>query len=695
MKIKRVFDVLFNEGLYTFKYLIRDNLNEKKSEESKYQNYIKKCEKVEKVTYRKETCSLGIIIWYGNSLKQNDTSNSIAISSENIMVYCMKEGDSLCDAVLKLDCDFVGFMSPGDIFDKNSYTIISRKLEENDDCICFYSDEDMMGTDGKRFNPVFKPDFSFDTIMSFNYIGGFFAVRTDKLSTLISEIKESGVVAEYMILLKIANVSNRSQILHINHVLLHRMKKQEYSEEMLAQIALFKKNILEGRMLENGLNGQAVVEKNEKYPVHYGYFKLENKPRISIIIPSKDNPNLMRTCLESLCKYTAFSRFEVIVVDNGSSDKHRREYNELFDELAIKVKYIYEPMIFNFSKMCNIGVENSSGELLLFLNDDIEIMPPRFKCKFQIDWLEAMAADALDKHTGAVGVKLLFPGSTLIQHTGIVNYESGAAHIFSKMDDENVYPAYRNVANYNYLCVTGACLMISREKFDLVGGFEERLAVTFNDVELCMKLYEAGFDNLVRNDIVLYHHESITRGEDVIDEEKFHRHLLEREKLFDMHPNLIRYDPYYSRLLNQKRLDYSISTSYYVNNAVDESDASMFKKYYNSSENIRGKIRSAVKRENLEIQGYIYIDGIKRGRNKFNPCIRISTKDRELYFDAVKIYDPTMSKYIGTKDNLNFASFYCCIDYKKIGLDDGSAYDITLCLRKGKKIYLSEIVKKC
>lgn len=694
MKIKRVFDVLFKEDLHTFKYLVSDNLNEKKNDEIKYKNYIRKYENVknmEKTDCGKEPFSLGIIIWCGESEKQEETVKSIISGGNNILTYCMQEGDSLSDGKAALKCDYVGFMSPGDILDKNAYAIISKSLSKNRDCICFYTDEDMMNDD-KRYNPLFKPDFSFDTLMSFNYIGGFFAVRDDFLASVSNDINQTGIVAEYMILLSAAFNCNRKNIMHISSVLLHKKKKQNYSQEMLSTIASFKKAFLSDRMTQGNMLAEPVIEVNEELPVYYIYTKFDIRPKISIIIPSKDNPALMKTCLESLHAHTVYSDYEVVVVDNGSSEKNQKEYKKLFSEIPITVKYIYEPMDFNFSKMCNIGVKNSNGRLLLFLNDDIEILQADFQNKYNIDWLDVMAGDALDKHTGAVGVKLLYPNSTLIQHTGIVNYESGAAHIFSGKDDKEVFPEYRNKAVYNYLCVTGACLMVSREKFDLVGGFEEKLAVTFNDVELCFKLYEAGFDNLVRNDIVHYHHESITRGEDAVDDKKFQRHLNEREKLFDMHPDLIKYDPYYSRFLNQKRLDCSLSTEYYVNLPAQENDSSQCYETDVSIDKICGKIRSAVIRDNLEIQGFIYNDGNK-SMKKCIPCIKISVDDRQYYFDAVKVYDPTMTKYIKSRNNLNFASFYCCIDYEKIGMQATSNYAITLCLRKGEKIYISNIEK--
>ena len=176
-------------------------------------------------------------------------------------------------------------------------------------------------------------------------------------------------------------------------------------------------------------------------------------------------------------------------------------------------------MEFNFSKMCNLGAEAAKGDYLLFLNDDIEM--------FQPQWLERMLGHAQQKQTGAVGAKLFYPQTTMIQHVGISNPENGPLHSFMGCDDQFPYFVGWNRVDHNCIGVTGACLMLAKEKFLEVNGYDEQLPIAYNDVKLCFALHEKGYYNVMRNDVAAYHHESLSRGYDNKGEEKAR---MEREK---------------------------------------------------------------------------------------------------------------------------------------------------------------------
>ena len=206
-------------------------------------------------------------------------------------------------------------------------------------------------------------------------------------------------------------------------------------------------------------------------------------------------------------------------------------------------------MDFNFSRMCNLGVKNSSGDILLFLNDDIEVLDGQ--------WLENMVGHAQVPYTGAVGAKLLYPDRDSIQHIGIINIKLGPVHLFARYTDKSTYYFNRNRIEYNYLAVTAACLTIERRKFDEVGGFDEGLAVAYNDVDFCFKLFEAGYYNVIRNDAVLIHYESISRGDDRDSDEKYARLMKEQQVLYEKHPRFDRIDPFYNINLTQRKDNFS------------------------------------------------------------------------------------------------------------------------------------------
>ncbi|MDE7248495.1 MAG: glycosyltransferase, partial [Lachnospiraceae bacterium] len=286
---------------------------------------------------------------------------------------------------------------------------------------------------------------------------------------------------------------------------------------------------------------------------------------ISVIIPSKDNPEVLFYCIYSLLERThTVYPYEIIIVDNGSNDSNRQRIEEEIECLKSMnptedgFTYVYQPMEFNFSDMCNIGAGKAKGNILLFLNDDMEIL--------QADWLDLMVEKAALPYAGAVGVKLLYPNSDTIQHAGITNLRVGPAHKLQFLSDEKVHYYGMNRGVHNMLAVTGACLMLRWEVFDQAGGFCRELAVAFNDVDLCYTLYEKGYYNIVRNDVILYHHESLSRGKDGESEEKQLRLLREKDLLYERHQALYGKDPFYHPYLTTDMLeaDYSPACRYQV-----------------------------------------------------------------------------------------------------------------------------------
>ena len=208
-------------------------------------------------------------------------------------------------------------------------------------------------------------------------------------------------------------------------------------------------------------------------------------------------------------------------------------------------------------------------------------------------------------HVGAVGAKLLYPDTTLIQHDGVISIESGPVHEFARMDDEENYYFNRNRLDFDVLAVTAACLLVKKDKFDEVGGYDEELAVAYNDIDLCIKLVKSGYFNVIRNDAVLYHHESISRGDDAMDPEKFERLMNEQEKLYNKHPKYRKRDPFYN--VNLVQTDCDFSNDYDSEN--DYSVTSVDPSQYEVDETIRYGIDIARHDWCTYIEGWAFKEG--------------------------------------------------------------------------------------
>ena len=405
----------------------------------------------------------------------------------------------------------------------NAITVISDFMLRHPDCFLAYGDEDEWNHDCSiRMNPWFKPDFSSDTLLQYFYYGNVLVVRADELCGVKWASADDYLYNLYDMCMQLSFPVKRDRVGHIQYVLYHASCIKRLGVE------------------------KCYDKLKKAYADASKYAKSENK--ISFVIPSKDHSAILQKCLESLENQ---ENIEIIVVDNGSNDEERQKYEEL--EVKYGFNYIYNPMEFNFSKMCNLGAKAAAGEYVLFLNDDIEAIGK--------EWLSNMLSHAKKKHVGAVGAKLYYPDSVTIQHAGITNLRLGPVHKMQFLQDERPYYDGRNVYDINVLAVTGACLMIRKSVFEECGGFCEDLAVAFNDVELCFRLYKMGYYNVQCNSAVLYHHESLSRGGDV-SEEKLLRLQAERNKMYELHPDLYAADPFYHPYLNRDILDTNYSFAY-------------------------------------------------------------------------------------------------------------------------------------
>lgn len=436
--------------------------------------------------------------------------------------------------------------------------LILQKFNQDERIVLIYGDEDVWNG-GEREDPWFKPDWSPDRFLDSFYFGGLVAVRA---KTLVKAWEKDHSRTLYLLLYQIiaecGGFAKREKdaampVFHIRQVLFHSQKpgygqiKELSLPEGLSPVPSRKKTV--DIYWDKDGNGQENASITD----------------VSIIIPSKDHPDILFRCLHSLIERTKSQYvYEIIIVDNGSNEENRQRITKELEclnedpERRGRLFYLYQPMEFNFSAMCNLGAGKAQGNLFLFLNDDMEIIEP--------DWLDKMAQKAQLPYVGGVGVKLLYPDSTVIQHAGITNLRVGPAHKLQFLDDREIYYHGMNRGIHNMLAATGACLMMRRLVFEEAGGFPTELAVAFNDVDLCYTIYENGYYNVVRNDVTLYHHESLSRGKDGESKEKQLRLLREKDLLYERHQELYGQDPFYHPYLTNDMLEstYSPACHYQV-----------------------------------------------------------------------------------------------------------------------------------
>lgn len=578
------------------------------------------------------------------------------------------------DGLAMAEGEFIGLLDCDDILAPNALYEMAKKLNENREYDFIYSDEDMLSEDGqRRYNPVFKTEWAPDTFMSVMYTNHFSVFR----KSIANEIGGYRVGFEgsqdYDFVLRFTEKTR--QIGHVAKILYHWRSRAESvasnpETKMYAYEAAMKAK--KEALVRRGLSGE--VEYQSHIYQSRVFYKAEGQPKVSIIIPSKDNVSCIQTCLSSIYEKTTYPNFEVVLIDNGSNEENKAKYTEICEKYHCK--YYHEPMDFNFSKMCNMGVQKAQGEYYLFLNDDTEVLVN--------DWLDRMVGQASLAHTGAVGAKLYYPEEKRIQHIGIVNREEGPSHYFC--GGREIMTDYKMQMDCNYSAVTGACLMLAREKFEEIGGFDETLPIAYNDVDLCFKLVEHGYYNVVRNDVQLLHYESVSRGSDMADAKKMERLKKERNSLYQAHPYFDGYDPFFSEnmslIMNMEglgnlKVQEPKNTSISITSAYSIHDTSI-SQFVN--------IGLFEQLQQIKVEGWFYWKNYKHNNGNRYRVVLVSSQETYCFSMKKMYHDPTeTSDY---KGNPKLAGFITVMHVEHI---PRGKYKVYIEIRKGvlgEKYYL-------
>jgi GT2 family glycosyltransferase len=446
--------------------------------------------------------------------------------------------------------EFVAFLDHDDALTPDALYEFALALNERPDADMIYSDEDKIDAEGKVSGPVFKPDWCPDSFLSRMYTCHLSAYRRELVVELGGLRPEYEGGQAYDLALR---VSERARsIHHIPKVLYHwRMHAASTAADSGEKVYVYE---ADKRAIEAALARRGEPARVERVPGELGFYvaryALKGTPRISIIIPSRDHGGMLHRALDSIFSRTHYDNYEIIVVDNGSTEARARavlaDWSQREPE-RFRVAPLDIP--FNFSTLCNHGVDRASGEILLFLNNDIEVIDG--------DWLSAMLEQAQRRSVGAVGARLFYEDGS-IQHAGAILGLGGlAAH--SHRGAPGASPGYMHQVwtINNYSSVAGACLMCRREVFDEAGRFDEELPGDYEDVDLCLKLVRKGYRNVYLPHVRLYHYEAATRGRDYVERDPEGRarafHLMRTRW-----PDVIAHDPCYSPNLTRDREDYGL-----------------------------------------------------------------------------------------------------------------------------------------
>jgi GT2 family glycosyltransferase len=432
---------------------------------------------------------------------------------------------------------WVGFLDHDDSLTPDALAEMTSALDSGYDAV--YSDQDKISEQGEIFQPFHKPEWSPEFFRGVMYVGHLLCVRRDLALEIGGFRKEFDGVQDFEFMLRLSEKTKK--IGHVSKILYH----WRISPGSIAGNGNAKSNIeplqcaaVQGHLDRLGLDASAVSSDIHGHRVRIVPRPVPHTSRVTVIIPTKDSPDILDVCLSSIFGKTSYRNLEVVCVDNNTTDPRALRIMQSYP-----VTRICWTQKFNFSAVNNFAVSRTEGDLLVFMNNDVEVR--------SADWIEHMRYYAEQPDVGAVGAMLLYPDQST-QHVGVVLGCRGTAdHVLRGAPyDSDGYAGSISCAR-EVSAVTAACLMVRRSTFLDAGGFNEHYFTAYQDVDLCLKLRTLGKRNIYTPGAILYHHESATRGG--------YYDLVDRNLLLDLwEPTIERGDPYYNPNFNVQACDYSL-----------------------------------------------------------------------------------------------------------------------------------------
>ncbi len=457
-------------------------------------------------------------------------------------------------ALALADGEYIALFDHDDLLTEHALYYVVEALNRDKSIDLLYSDEDKVDMANNRFMPYFKPDFNIDLLYSNNYFCHFGVYRKSIIDKIGGFRKGYEGSQDHDLVLRAVKETTFDKIYHIPHIIYHwRAIAGSTARSLDSKDYTINASI---NALEDSLKNYGVKVTTGKC---HGHFRViwpvpEKEPLVDIIIPTKNRVELLEQCVSSLKSKTAYKNYKITIVDNQSDESKTIAYLSTLQESG-EARVIKYDKPFNFSAINNLAVKNSDAEILCFLNNDIEII--------NSDWLREMVSHALRKDVGIVGAKLYYPNMR-VQHGGVIlgcgaPMTAVAGHLFHGISQHNNGYFGRASCVQELSAVTAACMVMRREVFNQVKGFDDKhLAVAFNDVDLCLKVKDAGYRIVWTPYAELIHHESASRGSD-LEESKYERFFGEVKAMRNKYGKRLDDDKQYNPNLNVLRADFSFA----------------------------------------------------------------------------------------------------------------------------------------
>ncbi len=437
----------------------------------------------------------------------------------------------MANAIGMTSADILVLLEPGDRLAPQATYAFAAKLASDDAVSVVYGDEDTSDRATGTPEPSFKPEWSPDLFLSRNYMGNGVALRVRDVETA-GGLRDGVENAEiYDLILRLAAASGSRAVAHVAMVLCHR-RSQAISKTAVASAS----RAVEEHLQRTGVS--ATIEAGRTPDSRHVVYALPaTPPKVSLIVPTRDRVELLRICVDGVLETNNYPNWEMIIVDNGSEDRETLSY---MAERAKdpRISILRDDGPFNFSRLNNDAVAMAKGDIIGLLNNDIE--------PIHADWLTEMVRQVIQPGVGAVGAKLYYPDDT-VQHGGVIVGVGGlAGHFHKHLKREERGFDDRLMLVQNLSAVTAACMLVPKAVFEEVEGLDTtHLAVAFNDVDLCLKIVEAGYRIVWTPFAELYHHESVSRGDDMAPD-KIDRFRYEVQTMQARWAKRLKQDPYYS-----------------------------------------------------------------------------------------------------------------------------------------------------
>ena len=474
------------------------------------------------------------------------------LSDKRIKYKILAENLGIADntnAAMELaDGDYIALFDHDDLLSENAlYEVADRICKTGAEIV--YTDEDKVTSDlSERYQPNFKPDFNLDLLRSNNYICHLLVVKKTLVQEVGGQKKEFDGAQDHEFLFRC--VEKAKGIEHIPKVLYHwRVHKASTADNPLSKKYAYDAG---KRAVTEHIRrcGEEAEVTDTLFPGFYrAKYQVTGEPLVSIIIPNKDEKETLKKCLDSIKEKSTYRNYEIIIVENNSTGQEIFDYYKEIDGRD-GIRVVYWKSGFNYSALNNFGFTFAKGDYILCLNNDVTVITP--------DWLERMIGQCQRKEVGIVGVKLYYPDDT-IQHAGVIIGIGGVAGaMFVGMARERSGYLRKAILQQDLSAVTAAYMMVDRKAWEGAGGFNEDLAVAFNDIDFCLKVRREGYLVVYEPNVELYHYESKSRGyEDTPEKQK---RFLSEINYMKAHWSeiLTKGDPYYNENFSLNTCNYTL-----------------------------------------------------------------------------------------------------------------------------------------